>query len=74
MSKNTAFWVMVVGAGASIYDLMTTEAGMTGGALYGVGKPLEKARIEAYKTAAGKQYYASATDAMAVVGAYFYFR
>lgn len=74
MTKATAFWVMLIGAGASVYDLMTTDPGMTGGALYGVGKPLEKARVEVYKTTAGKQYYASVSDAAAVVGAYFYFR
>lgn len=81
MNKQTAFWMMVLGAGASIYDIATTPAGGTAGDLYGPGKMLESFRAKVYTrpattapAAPAKDYYISASDAAAVIGAYFYFR
>jgi hypothetical protein len=73
MNKNTALWVLLGGAGLSVYDMVTTKPGANGGNLYGPGKPLENLRFEIYKTDAGKQYYMSVSDAAAVIGAWFYF-
>ena len=74
MTKNNALWLMLGGAGLSVYDMLTTEKGAIGGNLYGPGKPLEKLRFEIYKTDQGKQYFLSVSDAAAIVGAWFYFR
>ena len=84
MSKNTALWLMLGGVALSAYDIMTTPVGGVAGDLYGAGKPLEKLRFKVYTkdavVAAGttpaspaKDYYVSASDAAAMVGAYFYF-
>jgi hypothetical protein len=82
MNKNTALYVMLIGAGASLYDILTTEKGATAGKLYGPEKPLADLRWNFYTKPAtttapiepAKNYYISVTDAMALVGAYFYFR
>jgi len=81
MNKSTALWVMLIGAGLSAYDLMTTEKNATAGALYSEGKPLAALRWKVYTREAttnpatpAKDYYLSASDAAAIVGAYFYFR
>lgn len=82
MNKNTALWTMLIAAGASLYDIMTTKEGAPAGDLYGPGKPLESFRVKVYTRAASttapvtpaKDYYVSITDATAMLGAYFYFR
>lgn len=81
MNKQTALWVMVIGAALSAYDYTTTPDGGTGGALYGVGKPLESMRWSVYTKAAttapaapAKDYYISVSDVAALAGAFFYFR
>ena len=82
MNKSTALWVMLIGAGLSAYDLMTTPTGGTAGDLYGADKPLASLRWKVYTRPAtttapvtpAKDYYLSASDAAAIVGAYFYFR
>jgi len=85
MNKSTALWVMLIGAGLSAVDLATTKQGDTAGALYGPDKPLHSLRWKVYTrdatpangtTAAtpAKDYYLSASDAAAIIGAYFYFR
>lgn len=75
MNKQTALWVLIGGAGLSIYDMLTTEKGANGGNLYGTGKPLEKLRFQVWENdAKTKQYYVSVSDAAAVLGAWFYFR
>lgn len=75
MNKNTALWVMLGGAGLSVYDMVTTEKGQSGGNLYGPGKPLENLRFQIWENdAKTKQYYVSVSDAAAVLGAWFYFR
>lgn len=80
MSKQMALYLMIGGALMSGYDLMTTPAGGSGGALYGAGKPLEMLRWNVYTSpvtttpaAPAKNYYLSASDAAAVLGAYLYF-
>jgi len=80
VNKNTAFWVMLAGVALSAYDIYSTPAGGTGGALYGPGKPLESMRWNVYTSPAtttpaapAKNYYVSVSDAAALVGAYFYF-
>lgn len=75
MSKNTALWLMIGGAALSVYDLMTTKTGESGGALYGAGKPLASMRWEIHKNATtGKSYYVSVSDAAAITGAFLYFK
>lgn len=74
MNKNTALWLMLGGAALSVYDLVTTPANGTGGALYGAGKPLENMRWKVHTTAEGKNWYLSVTDGAALAGAFFYFR
>lgn len=72
MNKNTAFWLMAIGAGVSLLDLATD------GGVYGAGKPLEKFKFKVYTSpAAGttpaKDYYLSISDAAALIGAGMYF-
>lgn len=81
MNKQTAFWMMVIGAAMSVYDIATTPNGGIGGDLYGTGKPLESLRVKVYTrpatttpAAPAKDYYASVSDAAAVIGAFLYFR
>lgn len=82
MNKNTIFWVMLISAGLSAYDLMTTKDGATAGDLYGPDKPLASLRFKVYTRPAtttapvtpAKDFYVSATDAAAILAAYFYFR
>jgi hypothetical protein len=82
MNKSTALYVMLIGAALSAYDIMTTKEGAAAGDLYGAGKPLESLRVKVYTKPAttvapvmpAKDYYVSASDAAAVIGAYFYFR
>lgn len=81
MNKNTALWMMIIGAGLSVYDIATTPSGGTAGDLYGTGKPLASARWKVYTKPAttvapvtpAKDYYISISDAVAGVGAWFYF-
>lgn len=81
-TKNSGFWMMVLGGGASLYDLMTTKEGAVAGDLYGPGKPLESFRFKVYTKPAtttapitpAKDYYVSISDAAAIFGAYLYFR
>ncbi len=74
MTKQTALWLMIGGALASLYDFSTATVAGGGGDLYGVGKPLEKMRWKVYTDSAAKSYYVSASDAVAVTGAFFYFK
>jgi len=82
MNKSTALWVMLIGAGLSAYDMMTTKEGATAGDLYGPDKPLASLRFKVYTRPAtttapvtpAKDFYVSASDAAAIIGAYFYFR
>lgn len=67
MTKKTALYLMLAGAAASVYDLVSD------GGLYGPGKPLEKMRWKVYTTADGKNWYVSISDAAAVIGAGIYF-
>ena len=68
MSKKTGLYMMIGGAAVSVYDMVT------GGALYGVGKPLEKLQAKVYTDASGKSWFVKASDALALVGAYIYFK
>lgn len=63
MSKKTATYLLIGGALVSLYDAMS------GGSLYGAGKPLEKLRWKIYTTASGTNYYLSISDAAALTGA-----
>lgn len=75
MTKQTALWLMIGGAALSVYDMATTEAGASGGALYGAGKPLESLRWKVYTNdTTKKSYYLSISDAAALTGAFLYFR
>jgi hypothetical protein len=68
MSKQVALWLMLGGAAISVYDLVAD------GAMYGAGKPLEKARWKVYTTSDNKNWYVSASDLAALTGAFFYFK
>lgn len=68
MSKQTALWLMLGGAAVSLWELASP------GAVYGTDKPLASMRWKVHTTADGKNYYVSISDAVAVAGAYFYFR
>lgn len=71
MNKKTALYLMIAGAGLSLYDMMGT-----GNPLYGADKPLEKMRVKVYTSTATppKDWYVSISDAMAIAGAIFYFK
>lgn len=68
MTKKTALWLLIGGAAISVWDMMSDNS------LYGPGKPLEALRWKVHTTADGKNWYVSASDAVAVTGAIFYFK
>jgi hypothetical protein len=68
MTKKTGLWLLIGGAAVSIYDMVS------GGALYGPGKPLEKLRWKIYTSSDGKNWYLSVSDVAAIVGAIVYFK
>lgn len=67
MNKKTALYMMLAGAAISAYDLAT-------GKVYGPGAPLEKLQVKVYTDSTGKNWYVKASDALAIVGAYLYFK
>lgn len=67
MTKKTAMWLMIAGAGVSLWDAFS------GGSLYGPGRPLASLKWKVWTTASGANYYVSISDLVAVAGAVIYF-
>jgi len=76
MSKQTALYVMLAGIAVSLYDMATD------GSLYGLKKdgtdgPLKGLSWKVYTSGTApntKDWHVSVSDAVAVAGAWFYFR